>query len=73
MGTIDDGDAMSEKVKAIETGELFFHATPDRERCIDGGEHDFKGWIEFDDGRGGTTVCSKCGLTAFDHSMRYGE
>jgi hypothetical protein len=34
--------------------------------------HDFSGWEEFDDGRGGTAVCSKCGITAFSHSMRYG-
>jgi hypothetical protein len=33
--------------------------------------HDFQGWMEFDDGRGGTTVCTKCGISAFSHSMRY--
>jgi hypothetical protein len=26
---------------------------------------------EFDDRRGGTTVCTRCGLSAFEHSMRY--
>lgn len=34
--------------------------------------HDFQGWVEFDDGRGGTTVCTRCGISAFSHSMRYG-
>lgn len=33
--------------------------------------HDFTGWQEFDGGRGGTTVCSRCGISAFSHSMRY--
>lgn len=33
--------------------------------------HDFTGWQEFDGGRGGTTVCSRCGISAFAHSMRY--
>jgi hypothetical protein len=33
--------------------------------------HDFKGWKEFDGGRGGTTVCTRCGISAFSHSMRY--
>ncbi len=33
--------------------------------------HDFQGWREFDDGRGGTTVCTRCGISAFTHSMRY--
>lgn len=33
--------------------------------------HDFQGWVEFDEGRGGTTVCTRCGITAFSHAMRY--
>jgi hypothetical protein len=28
--------------------------------------------VEFDGGRGGTTVCTRCGISAFSHSMRYG-
>ncbi len=27
-------------------------------------DHDFQGWREFDDGCGGETVCTKCGLGA---------
>lgn len=33
--------------------------------------HDFQGWVEFDDGRGGTTVCTRCGISSFSHAMRY--
>lgn len=33
--------------------------------------HDFQGWVTFDEGRGGTTVCTRCGMTSFAHSMRY--
>jgi hypothetical protein len=33
--------------------------------------HDFQGWVEFDEGRGGTTVCTRCGISSFSHSMRY--
>ena len=33
--------------------------------------HDFQGWEEFDVGRGGTTVCTRCGISSFSHAMRY--
>lgn len=33
--------------------------------------HDFKGWREIDGGRGGERFCTKCGLGAMAHSMRY--
>jgi hypothetical protein len=32
-------------------------------------EHDFKGWREFEDGRGGEAVCTKCGIDAMQHSL----
>lgn len=35
-------------------------------------EHDFKGWREFVDGRGGETVCTKCGMGAMAWSLRTG-
>ena len=38
-------------------------------------EHDFQGWQEFrdpDGGGGGTTVCTRCGMTAMSHSMWVG-
>lgn len=53
--------------------DLLLHARRDEEMCIDGQKHDFKGWVEIDGGLGGTTVCTKCQMTAFEHSMRYSE
>lgn len=35
-------------------------------------EHDFQGWREFEDGRGGEQVCRRCGLGAMGHAMRVG-
>lgn len=35
-------------------------------------EHDFQGWREFEDRRGGETVCSRCGTGAMSHSLRVG-
>lgn len=32
-------------------------------------EHEFEGWREFDDRRGGETVCKNCGLGAMSHDM----
>lgn len=45
--------------------QIFLHVTP---TC----EHDFQGWREFDDGRGGETVCTKCGMGAMAWSLRTG-
>ena len=51
--------------------ELFFHASPKPDAC----DHDFQGWEELkdDEGRvcGGTTVCTRCGMTSFAHALRY--
>lgn len=54
------------------TGDWTLHENASEELCQDGQPHDFKGWKEFEDGRGGTSVCVRCGLTAFEHSLRYG-
>ena len=35
-------------------------------------EHTFKGWREFEDGRGGEQVCERCGMGAMSHSLRCG-
>ena len=32
-------------------------------------EHEFGGWRDFDDGRGGEQFCQKCGLGAMNWSM----
>jgi len=58
-----------------EREQIFFHATPDREKCIDGGKHSFVGWREFrceGGGGGGERVCDRCGIGAMEHSLRYG-
>ncbi len=41
--------------------------------CESGGpcEHDFQGWREFENGRGGEQVCKRCGMGAMSHSMRF--
>lgn len=54
----------------------FFRCPPEQakgtcEPFDDPRSHDFQGWVEFDGGRGGTTVCTRCGISAFSHSMRY--
>lgn len=33
-------------------------------------EHEFSGWREFEDGRGGEQFCQKCGYGAMAWSMR---
>lgn len=36
--------------------------------------HDFQGWEEVvypEGGSMGTTVCTRCGISAFSHSMRF--
>jgi hypothetical protein len=35
-------------------------------------DHEWAGWREFEDGRGGERVCKKCGLGAMAHSLMEG-
>ena len=51
---------------SAEPTPIFLHITPDPDAC----DHDFQGWREFADGRGGETVCSKCGMGAMAYSLR---
>lgn len=44
---------------------IFVHMKPRTDLC----EHDFQGWREFYDGRGGEKVCTKCGLGAMAHTL----
>jgi hypothetical protein len=44
---------------------LFVHASP---TC----DHDFQGWRDHADGRGGEQVCTKCGMGAMAWSLRTG-
>lgn len=46
----------------------FIHISPHPDAC----EHDFQGWREFEDGRGGEQVCTKCGMGAMTYSLRTG-
>lgn len=47
---------------------MFVHLSEKPEAC----DHDFQGWREFDDGRGGEQVCTKCGMGAMAYSLRTG-
>ncbi len=49
--------------------KIFIHATPKADAC----KHDFQGWREFDDGRGGEQVCTKCGIGAMAHTLSLGD
>lgn len=42
---------------------VLVHVTP---KC----EHQFAGWRDFEDGRGGEQVCSKCDIGAVSASLR---
>lgn len=56
--------------------ELFFHVASNEEKCKDGQPHNWEGNRDILDSEGnicgGTTICTKCGLDAFSHSLRYG-
>ena len=54
-----------ELIKTQMAEEIFLHITPS---C----DHDFKGWRDFEDGRGGEQVCTKCGMGAMADSLRNG-
>jgi len=58
--------------KALFDKGLAFHVQRNEELCTNGNKHDWQGWREFDDGRGGETVCARCGMGAMSHSLRYG-
>lgn len=45
--------------------KLFLHSKPKAPDC----DHDFQGWREFDDGRGGEQVCVKCGIGAMAYTL----
>jgi len=55
---------------------LTFHVLKNEELCTDGKPHDWADCMDLKDEqgrvRGSTTVCSRCGLDAMTHSLRYG-
>lgn len=64
---------MTDRPKSPEL--TLFHVTHNEELCRDGKPHDWSGWQEFQTeygSSGGTSACSKCGMTAISHSLRYG-
>jgi hypothetical protein len=58
--------------KALFDKGIVFHVQRNEENCTDGNGHDWQGWREFEDARGGETVCARCGMGAMSHSLRYG-
>jgi len=48
-----------------EDRRFYFHATPRPDAC----EHEWGGWREFEDGRGGEQVCKHCGMGAMAHTL----
>lgn len=50
---------------APDENSTFIHITPKVDAC----EHDFQGWRELEDGRGGERVCTKCGMGAMAHTL----
>lgn len=59
---------MSDQSEAPKRDDLFIHISPSPDAC----KHDFQGWREFEDGLGGETVCTKCGMGAVTYSLRVG-
>lgn len=49
----------------FEPPDIFMHITPKADAC----DHDFQGWRDFPDGRGGERVCTKCGIGAMAHTL----
>jgi len=50
-------------------GRIFVHAKRDPLVCTDDKQHEFTGWREFEDGRGGETVCKHCGMGAMEYIL----
>ncbi len=49
----------------IDRPDFFIHVEPKPDDC----DHDWSGWRNFEDGRGGECVCAKCGMGAMHHSI----
>lgn len=51
-----------------EDSHFFFHAAPAPDYC----KHEWGGWRDFEDGRGGEQVCKLCGMGAMAYTLRTG-
>lgn len=58
----------AKRLKKLEHERAFFHAMPSPDAC----DHEWGGWRNFEDGRGGEQVCKKCGMGAMTHALRTG-
>jgi hypothetical protein len=58
--SVTEIDISSEQDRLYQYGDGQTFAMCGPPKC----DHDFKGWREFEDGRGGEQVCTKCGLGA---------
>lgn len=61
----DDLRAVHELLRDAEATELTLAMCGAKPLC----EHEFAGWREFEDGRGGERFCQKCGLGAMARSL----
>ena len=58
--------ATTPEPSSVGTTEVLLHLAARPAPC----QHDFQGWREFEDGRGGETVCKHCGLGAMAWTLR---
>jgi len=60
-------ECVSPEISGI--GRTFvFHAMRDPDAC----KHEWGGWRDFEDGRGGEQICKLCGMGAMTYSLRTG-
>jgi len=61
--------------KAMFDKGLAFHVQRNEEFCTNAEEHDWQGWREIERNEygagGGEAFCSRCGIGAMSHSLRY--
>ena len=62
-------DMVGHEQERPDLSKVFIHAKPKPDAC----KHDFQGWREFDDGRGGEQVCTKCGIGAMSYTLSLGD
>lgn len=63
---LDNEDAAFEKYRSLHP-ELDYNELSIK--LVPGCNHEFKGWREFADGRGGEQVCTKCGMGAMTYTL----
>ena len=61
--------ALEQVANSAPGAALLVHIEPRADGC----DHDFRGFRAFEDGSGGESVCTKCGMGAMTHSLWMGE